>query len=413
MKAIIFLFSLIFTFSSVFSQSGWFQQNTGTFSNYYSAYFINSSTGWVVGQFGAYLKTTNGGVNWNIQSPPSSRTLTSVFFISSSTGWAVGDSSTIIKTTNGGSSWQTLVSGLPLIFLSSVIFTDANTGYVSGQAGNMIKTTNGGMNWSVLNTSTTHSINCIYFPPSSTSLTGYTCGGTTVTSEVLKTSNGGINWVSQVIGANWLWGIHFTDLQTGWTAGMNGSMYSTTNGGLNWDERISGTTYRLVSVVFPNSSTGYIAGFNGIILKTTNSGTNWTPQQSTTTTYLYNVFFTDVNTGWATGWNGTVLHTTTGGVTYIGKISSEIPVEFKLFQNYPNPFNPSTKIRFDVPSHVQSLQLKVYDILGKEIAELFSGELQPGSYEVLWDASAYSSGIYFYRFLEENLNFTRSMILVR
>ena len=77
---------------------------------------------------------------------------------------------------------------------------------------------------------------------------------------------------------------------------------------------------------------------------------------------------------------------------------------FNLFQNYPNPFNPTTKIKYSIPSvnvgneNFRSLQLKVYDILGREVAILVNEKKQPGNYEVEFDASKYNlcSGIYFY-----------------
>jgi hypothetical protein len=73
-----------------------------------------------------------------------------------------------------------------------------------------------------------------------------------------------------------------------------------------------------------------------------------------------------------------------------------IPLELKLLQNYPNPFNPSTTISFSIPSSAYT-SLKVYDILGNEVAKLVNEEKPAGSYEVTFDASSLSSGTYFYK----------------
>ena len=86
----------------------------------------------------------------------------------------------------------------------------------------------------------------------------------------------------------------------------------------------------------------------------------------------------------------------------VNTFSSEIPDKFSLFQNYPNPFNPSTVIRFSIPgsvgvAYMRPLQLKVYDVLGREVAMLVNQQMQPGSYSVDWDAANYPSGVYFYR----------------
>jgi photosystem II stability/assembly factor-like uncharacterized protein len=102
----------------------------------------------------------------------------------------------------------------------------------------------------------------------------------------------------------------------------------------------------------------------------------------------------------------------------IQPISTEIPKQFSLSQNYPNPFNPNTKIKFDIPNtvgvaYMRPLQLKIYDILGREVAKLVDQQLQPGSYSVDWDASNYPSGVYFYRIQTDNFTETKKMILMK
>ena len=83
------------------------------------------------------------------------------------------------------------------------------------------------------------------------------------------------------------------------------------------------------------------------------------------------------------------------------QIHSEIPKTFELSQNYPNPFNPVTRIKFSIPhlevAFMRQVQLMVYDALGKEVAVLVNQQLQPGTYEADWDASAYPSGVYYYK----------------
>ncbi|MBZ0201848.1 MAG: T9SS type A sorting domain-containing protein [Ignavibacteria bacterium] len=101
----------------------------------------------------------------------------------------------------------------------------------------------------------------------------------------------------------------------------------------------------------------------------------------------------------------------------ITTISSEIPASFSLYQNYPNPFNPSTKIRFDVPpernGRDRSLQIIIYDMLGREIAVLVNENLNPGTYEVDWDAADYPSGVYLCRLETDKFNDTRKLILLK
>ena len=104
----------------------------------------------------------------------------------------------------------------------------------------------------------------------------------------------------------------------------------------------------------------------------------------------------------------------TGSVTIISNL---IPEKFNVYQNYPNPFNPSTKIKFDIPSGLNGsnskVRLSVYNSLGKEIAELVNENLSAGSYETEFDASDFSSGVYFYKIETDNFSQTKSMFLIK
>jgi hypothetical protein len=93
--------------------------------------------------------------------------------------------------------------------------------------------------------------------------------------------------------------------------------------------------------------------------------------------------------------------------------------DFNLFQNYPNPFNPSTKISYQLPASLNPskggafVTLRVYDILGSEIATLVNEEQSAGTYEVELNASQLSSGIYFYQLKVDEFIQTKKMVLLR
>ena len=97
-----------------------------------------------------------------------------------------------------------------------------------------------------------------------------------------------------------------------------------------------------------------------------------------------------------------------------------LPTEFSLSQNYPNPFNPTTTINYVIArnevtkqSHELSVQLTVYDILGRKVATLVNKQQAPGNYSVQFDASELGSGIYFYTLRAGKFTATRKMILMR
>jgi hypothetical protein len=90
-----------------------------------------------------------------------------------------------------------------------------------------------------------------------------------------------------------------------------------------------------------------------------------------------------------------------------------LPASFSLEQNYPNPFNPSTTIRFQIAKTAE-VTLKVFNLLGQEVASLFAGTRTPGRYEITFDAHALASGIYFYRLSSSGGGTdTRKMILLK
>ena len=96
----------------------------------------------------------------------------------------------------------------------------------------------------------------------------------------------------------------------------------------------------------------------------------------------------------------------------ITTISIEIPEKFSLSQNYPNPFNPSTNIRYELPKN-GFVKLVVFDELGREIETLVNEKQTAGTYEATFDASKFSSGIYFYKLQTENFSETKKMILIK
>ncbi len=100
-------------------------------------------------------------------------------------------------------------------------------------------------------------------------------------------------------------------------------------------------------------------------------------------------------------------------ISGIKPISNEIPKVFSLGQNYPNPFNPSTVLKFQVASY-KPVKITIYDILGHEIETLVNRNLQPGTYEINWNAANYASGVYFYQMIVDgNIIDTKKLALIK
>jgi hypothetical protein len=116
------------------------------------------------------------------------------------------------------------------------------------------------------------------------------------------------------------------------------------------------------------------------------------------------------HTGTLQAWTLTV--DVSQSLTSAANISGGIPKAFSLSQNYPNPFNPNTKITFALPRS-SFAKLVVYDMLGREVETLFNGHLNAGVYESDFDASKYSSGVYYYKLETDGYTETKKMILIK
>ncbi len=103
-----------------------------------------------------------------------------------------------------------------------------------------------------------------------------------------------------------------------------------------------------------------------------------------------------------------------GTITYSDpiEVSGAVVEKYSLEQNYPNPFNPSTVINYSIPTD-GNVTLKIYDVLGNEVAELVNGKISAGTHKVTFDASGFSSGIYFYTIQADNFRSTKKMMLIK
>jgi len=361
-----------------FAPAAWVlqQQTTG---HYYSVHFpVDALTGYIAGDYGTVVKTTNGGSNWlpvNVR-PLSYFDLRSVNFVDAMTGYVVGDSMIaptwckVFKTTNGGASWTVQFTDVGTTFSSIQFPVDANTGYAVGTriggGSNIIKTTNGGSTWDTL-PGTPSTLSSVYFPRNAT--TGYAVGGP-YPYQILKTTNGGTTWTaSQNVPTAYSPGsVHFPiDPDTGYAVADSGIILKTTTGGTSWYKLNSGTTRWLTSVQFPNAQTGYVCGSSGYpdssILKTTNGGQTWIKQPKPTQNFMHSINFpVDAGVGYCVGDFGTILKTQDGGsgVEETPEDRGRKP-EVGL-KTTPNPFTAFTT----VPGHERE-QFALYDLSGKRL----------------------------------------------
>jgi photosystem II stability/assembly factor-like uncharacterized protein len=378
-------------------------------------------------------KTTDAGENWNVAYVDSSFALSyagvgSIFFIDDMTGFIAG--SKFIKTTDGGIIWNEVNTGVPPDpnygepFYQDVYFVNNSLGFAvyraPGTGDGAVKTTDGGTTWNPVNINHDKlDKGFVYFADENL---GFISGFSTL----YRTTDGGDNWDTLAVGANnqnLNSRVSFINSTTGFF-GKKGQIFKTTNKGDSWIDAPIDNHSVPQQIQFPSDSIGYAICTTDtfgiplhVIFKTTDGGNNWsdlTDKLPGSTGFQY-LFFTDENTGYLAGSAG-IIKTKTGGeiiATSVRQIANASePSEFKLYQNYPNPFNPETTIRFEVPEK-SKVELKVYDILGREVATLVNKAVHAGNYKISFNASGFASGVYFFRLQAGSFTNTKKMILLR
>jgi hypothetical protein len=99
-------------------------------------------------------------------------------------------------------------------------------------------------------------------------------------------------------------------------------------------------------------------------------------------------------------------------ISNLGDVDNSIPLSFSLSQNHPNPFNPVTMINYQLPM-TSDVNLSIYNLLGQKVTTLVSKRQQAGYHQVKWDASGFTSGIYYYRIETGEFQDVSKMILLR
>ena len=370
--------------------NSWFAA-TGGGTDLESNYFVNENTGYTVGFDGLILKTTNGGTNWIQQSSKTSQNLNDVIFVNENIGYVCGDTGTVLKTTNGGSEWDLQITDINSN-LNCIYFINESFGLSAGRNSKIMRTTNGGLNWDILTLTPTIHFTSIYIFNIKEAIVASTI-------NTYRSTNSGLNWVLDYA----LGGIdyEFTDSVTGYNAGGSGSVIKTTNKGIGWiiqNVNISGV---INSVSFINNNNGYAVSEEGNISKTTNGGLSWLAQTKFTDNSLNSIYFVNANTGYIVGNFGTLIKTTNGGLVFISSNNSAIPENHSLSQNYPNPFNSSTIIKYHLRNSAK-VKINLYNIEGKITYSIVDHYQNAGIYEILFDASELSNGVFFYTLSIDN-----------
>lgn len=445
------------------SGANWTSRTSGV-SVTLNAVSMYSTNGIAVGESGTVLSTTNSGTSWTVRSIGATLSLMGVALYSNN-GIIVGAGGQIYRTTNAGANWTTVQAYNVSLYTLYAVALYSTNGIAVGSSGTILTTSNSGSSWtdktSVSGTTNWLSGVSLY------SSSGVACGESGI---ILKTTDAGASWNSQTSNTtSWLVGISLTDANNGTIARDAGGILRTINGGSTWTTQTNGTLYALNGISFSGSDVGVAVGYDGVIIRTTNGslpvelisfnanvGANSVLLNWETATEVNNYGF-EIHRLALNNWekigfvngngnsnslkkyfyndfsmpSGKVQYRLKqidfdGQFDYSDVITVDVshPSNFVLHQNYPNPFNPITTMKFTIPfvetQHAASqlVTLKVYNVLGKEIATLVNEAKSPGNYEIIFNvetlhATSLSSGVYFYTIKAGNFLETKKMALMK
>jgi photosystem II stability/assembly factor-like uncharacterized protein len=364
-------------------------------------FFVSETLGWCGSDMGI-LKTEDGGSNWNIYS--TSDDVEAIYFINSTEGWACGNDGMILHTTNGGDTWVSQSSGTDEK-LRDIRMADENNGWTVGRDGILFHTTNGGQNWVFQDNPAPDDLRGIAIESASTV---WVVGSDGI---IIHTTNGGESWNIQSIGTDEieLESVFFLNDQIGWTCGETGTILKTTNGGNSWVYQNSGVAVELTDIYFVDSSLGWSVGSSGTILFTKDGGNNWETMNGGTYATLNSIYFLNNEIGYSAGSEGVIIKYSH---SYLNIDTNEIPKFFNISSVYPNPFNPTTTIGYDI-SNISNVKISIYNING-QLVEILANKLhEPGTYNLIWNAQGYTSGVYFVKLIAEEFIATQKIMLIK
>ena len=427
-KTILFFLLIIFTFT-LNAQNFWEKLESPTANRLTSVVFTDSLNGWVAGDSAIILHTSDGGENWETQFYNDSLNIVNLCFLNDQYGFASAVSnlyepfgSFLLRTTDGGANWAAEYMRIGELFINYVYFLDSLNGFTAGYPGFFMRTSDGGENWRPV---TRDSSIFAGYPPYKIKFYnenyGYACGGVRdVTGVIWRTTDSGFSWDTVVDTSSAppepLFAIQILDslniLVMGGDPEYGASTLRTTDAGNFWEYNTLGILWYPVEVGFRTASEGWAPmGPKLGFLFTTDSGENWSLLPTPDSAYVTNINFPDSSHGYAVGIDGTILKYTyqkpNEVITNVSKTNS-----LQLAQNYPNPFNPVTNISYHISS-AGLVSIKVYNILGRQIAVLANEYKPEGSYTVEFDGSNLPSGVYLCRMKAGEYTAVRKMLLIK
>lgn len=410
-KVLGFIFVFLIN-SSSFLQAQWVQTNY-LFNDPPISIVVNGSNIFMASGNRVYL-STNNGISWtNVSSG-----LPNIYICCLATNGNYVFAGTfgggIYRTTDNGNNWTNVTSNFQSQYTySNIVYSIiANDSTIfAGTREKIIISRDRGNTWKDVNSSFAGT-NVRSFAISGTNIiaSNYEC-------EIYLSSNNGVDWKLISYGlprGTSGYGAPLTISGNNFITGIEGKIYLSTDSGASWNYiSLNLQDYSIQNFVSKGPNV-FVGRIDGIYISSDN-GKTWGPINYILYKNIFCLAVSDSNIfagAYAEHGQFAVFRRPLSElITYIKDNKSNFP-NFFLDQNYPNPFNPTTNISYSIPQSA-NVTLKVYDLLGREVVELVNGEKNPGRYEVRFDGSNLTSGVYFYRLTAGSFSQTKKLLLIK
>lgn len=393
-------------------------------SNLFTVSFSDSMNGWIGGS-GVLMRTSDGGETWTTDSLSGPmKTFTCVKAISATFAWLVWFDAgyyphSYLGRSNNLHGWDTLMSVLyggnskPLLTLVDAMdslraWVAGSVSFIAGCCPPLRNTTDGGHTWSYA------SLQPWGYPSVSYTalrLFSDSAVGLLFNEQILyRTDNAGRTWSSDTFSRNY-YDLAIPRRNDFWLVGDAGSVIRSTDSGATWVAQPTPTSRALGSIYALDSVNAWAVGTKGTVIRTSDGGRRWDSVGVPSNQRLNAVSFSDKRHGWIVGDSGVLVRIRYIPTSVPESVSSK-PMLFALQQNYPNPFNPSTRITFSLPSTLHC-SLRIFNLLGQQVATLVDVEKEAGRYSLEWNASNVPTGVYFCRLEAGGFVQTKKLALIR
>lgn len=260
-------------------------QLTEVRQNLFGACFANDREGWMVGELGRIIRTTDGGTTWTRQDAGTKRPFLAMSCLDAKTAWIAGKEGIVYATSDGGDTWTQLQTGSNR-HLFAIEFPTRERGHAAGDFGTMIHTEDGGKTWTAMRVPET-----VVLPdsaldtgvePGDVNLYGLSYGDADhawAVGEfgiVIASADGGRTWTQQHTPVeSTLFGVRFVDAQHGWAVGVDSLILRTEDGGTTWKVQAPPISQRSLYDVAVRGSSGWIVGDSGTVFKSADGGATW------------------------------------------------------------------------------------------------------------------------------------------